>query len=171
MKKPIKVITTVSDIFDRIAGIAVVLMMIVVVYNVIVRAINNLLPKGLNILPSIIGEQDFVGLLMSIAVSFALAACALKGGHIAITIIYDKMPPIARFIIDLIIGILSFLFFSIFSYRIFFDASTKYKIGEVSMTAAIYTWPFIIATGIGLVLLFITIVITHIHTIKKGVQQ
>ncbi len=170
MKKFGKFTHTISSFFDRIAGIAVVLMMLVVVYNVIVRIINGALPQGSS-LPSIIGEQDFVGVLMTLAVSFALAACALKGSHIAVSILYDKMKPRTRFILDLIVGSVSIIFFSIFTYRIFADAAVKQAAGEVTLTAALPTFPFIIATGIGLIVLCLAIFYNHTKSAKDGIDS
>lgn len=168
MKKFDRVVLPFARILDGIAGGGVVLMMLAVVYNVLVRMINGLLPKGTTFLPALTGEQDIVGLLLSIVVGFALASCALAGSHIAIGIVYDRLRPRVRFVIDIIIGALSLSFFSLFAYRLFVEASLKAKLGVVSMTAGIPVFPFIIALAIGLIMLSLATVHIHFHAFKKG---
>lgn len=168
MKKYDKVVLPLARILDAVAGGAVVLMMLAVVYNVLVRLVNGLLPAGTSGLPALTGEQDIVGLLLAVAIGFALAACALAGTHIAIGIIYDRLSARVRFVLDIIIGALSLVFFSIFAYQLFAEAMIKKAKGEVSMTAAIPVWPFLIATGLALVVLCLAIIHIHFHAYKKG---
>lgn len=168
MKKYDKVVLPLARYLDAIAGGAVVLMMLAVVYNVIVRLFNGLLPAGTTGLPALTGEQDIVGLLLAVTIGFALAACALAGSHIAIGIVYERLSPRVRFVLDIVIGVCSLSFFSLFAYQLFVEAMIKRSKGEVSMTAAIPIFPFIIATGIGLVVLCLAIIHIHFHAFKKG---
>jgi TRAP-type mannitol/chloroaromatic compound transport system permease small subunit len=170
LKRFDRVVLPLARVLDAVAGGAVVLMMLTVVYNVLVRLANGLLPAGTTGLPALTGEQDIVGLLLSVAIGFALASCALAGSHIAIGILYERFSARTRFVLDLVIGVLSLVFFSLFAYRLFAEAVVKQAVGEVSMTAGIPVFPFLIVTGIGLVVLCLAIIHIHFHGWKKGPQ-
>ena len=72
-----------SRMLNVLSGIALVLMMLLVFVNVALRAVWK----------PILGTYEFTGFLASITITFALAHCAAKKGHIAITIFADMLPP------------------------------------------------------------------------------
>ena len=92
-----KIIRWLSQWFDRVARGALVIMMLVVVSNVLLRAVWQSIP----------GTFEYVGYLGAVAIGFALAFCAVQGRHVAITVVVDRLPQRTQAIIGSIIGIMS----------------------------------------------------------------
>ena len=80
-----------------LSGVALVLMMVLVFVNVVLRAVWK----------PILGTYEFTGFLAAITITYALAHCASKKGHIAITIFADRLPLRVQAIINFFIAILA----------------------------------------------------------------
>ena len=132
-----------SRTLNILSGIALVLMMGLVFVNVALRAVWN----------PILGTYEFTGFLAAITISFALAHCASKKGHIAITIFADKLPPRVQAILDSFVAILSTALYAVISWQCIKYAINLYQIGEVSPATATPFYPFILAVAFGLLLL------------------
>lgn len=129
-----------SQYLDYMARFIIVAIMLLIVINVLLRKLFGC---------PISGTYELTGLLTSAAISLALANCAAKGGHIAVSLITDMLSKKIKFVIELIMNtiVLSFLawiFWIMVSYgkRIFIS-------GRVGMSTEIplYYFVFIIAIG------------------------
>lgn len=125
-----------------ISGIALVLMMGLVFFNVVLRAVWK----------PILGTYEFTGFLASITITFALAHCASEKGHIAITIFADQLPPRVQAILDSLVAILGTALYAVISWQCVKYAINLYEIGEVSPATATPFYPFIIAVAFGLLM-------------------
>ena len=125
-----------------LSGIALVLMMGLVFVNVALRAVWN----------PILGTYEFTGFLASITIAFALAHCASKKGHIAITLFADQLPPRVQAILDSLVAILGTALYAVISWQCVKYAINLYEIGEVSPATATPFYPFIIAVAFGLLM-------------------
>ena len=125
-----------------LSGIALVLMMGLVFVNVVLRAVWK----------PILGTYEFTGFLASITITFALAHCASKKGHIAIAIFADRLPPRVQAIFDSLIAILGTTLYAVISWQCVRYAINLYQIGEVSPATATPFYPFIIAVAFGLLM-------------------
>jgi TRAP-type C4-dicarboxylate transport system permease small subunit len=126
-----------------LSGIALVLMMGLVFANVALRAVWK----------PILGTYEFTGFLAAITITFALAHCASKKGHIAITIFADRLPPRVQAILNLFIAILGTALYAVISWQCVKYAINLYQIGEVSPATATPFYPFVIAVAFGLFML------------------
>ena len=125
-----------------LSGIALVLMMGLVFVNVALRAVWK----------PILGTYEFTGFLAAITITFALAHCASKKGHIAITIFADGLPPRVQAILDSLVAILGTALYAVISWQCVKYAINLYQIGEVSPATATPFYPFIIAVAFGLLM-------------------
>jgi TRAP-type C4-dicarboxylate transport system permease small subunit len=126
-----------------LSGIALVLMMGLVFVNVVLRAVWN----------PILGTYEFTGFLAAITITFALAHCASKKGHIAISIFADRLPLRIQAILNAFISVLSTALYAVISYQCVKYAINLYKIGEVSPATGTPFYPFVIAVAFGLFML------------------
>jgi TRAP-type C4-dicarboxylate transport system permease small subunit len=126
-----------------LSGITLVLMMGLVVANVAFRVVWQ----------PILGTYEFTGFLAALTITFALAHCASKKGHIAITIIADRLPPRVQAILDSFVAILGTALYAVISWQSVKYAIHMIKIGEVSPATATPFYPFIFAVAFGLLML------------------
>ena len=132
-----------SRTLNILSGIALVLMMGLVFVNVALRAVWN----------PILGTYEFTGFLAAITITFALAHCASKKGHIAITIFADRLPPRVQVILDSFVAILGTALYAVISWQCIKYAINMYHVGEVSPATATPFYPFIFAVAFGLLML------------------
>jgi TRAP-type C4-dicarboxylate transport system permease small subunit len=132
-----------SRTLNILSGIALVLMMGLVFVNVVLRAVWN----------PILGTYEFTGFLAAITITFALAHCASKKGHIAITIFADRLPPRVQAILDSFVAILGTALYAVISWQCIKYAINMYRVGEVSPATATPFYPFIFAVAFGLLML------------------
>ena len=130
-------------ILNIFSGITLVLMMGLVVVNVAFRAVWQ----------PILGTYEFIGFLAALTITFALAHCASKKGHIAITIIADQLPPRVQAVLDSFVAILGTALYGVISWQSVRYAIHMIKIGEVSPATATPFYPFIFAVAFGLLML------------------
>ena len=126
-----------------LSGIVLVLMMGLVFVNVVLRAVWN----------PILGTYEFTGFLASLTITFALAHCASNKGHIAITILADRLSPRVQAILDSFVAILGTALYAVISWQCVKYAINLYRIGEVSPATATPFYPFIFAVAFGLLML------------------
>lgn len=129
----------VSRVLDQVAGWAVVATMVLVVGNVLLRLFGH--PMG--------GTYEWVGFLTALAIGLSLAYCGAQGGHVAITMLVDKLPPRVQDSIDMITGTLVLLFLVLTSWEIAAYATTMAASGEVAATTKVPVYPFIYIISIG----------------------
>lgn len=129
----------VSRVLDQVAGWAVVATMVLVVGNVLLRLLGR--PMG--------GTYEWVGFLTALAIGLSLAYCGAQGGHVAITMLVDKLPPKVQDSIDMITGTVVLLFLAMTSWEIAAYATTMYVSGEVAATTKAPIYPFIYIISIG----------------------
>jgi len=132
-----------SRTLNILSGIALVLMMGLVFVNVALRAVWK----------PLLGAYEFTGFLAAVTISFALAHCASKKGHIAITLFVDRLPPRVQAILDSFVAILGTALYAVISWQCVKYAINLYQIGEVSPATATPFYPFIFAVAFGLLML------------------
>ena len=129
---------------DNMAGFCIVGVMLLVVLNIILRKIVK---------QPILGAYELVGYLTALAVSLALARCALDKGHIALDFILKKLPVKLRAIVNLFIHLTGLVFWSLCAWSLALYAKDLMDNGVVSTTAQIPLYPFVLLIACGLVIL------------------
>ena len=155
-----KIIYGFSRKLNILSGVALVIMMGLVFVNVVLRAVWK----------PILGTYEFTGFLASITITFALAHCASKKGHIAITIFAERLPPKVQAVLDSLVATLATALYAVISWQCVKYAINLYQIDEVSPATATPFYPFIFAVAFGLLMLALVLlndVIKAIYEVFK----
>lgn len=142
-------VTKASKLLENIAAIILFLTAILVVANVLSRRILNL---------PIQGTHDLILFLTPVLISLSIAYCAVKDGHISISIFIDKLPMKLQIAIDTLIGIVTAVILFLITRNMFLYADEMRKNGEVSLTIGLPHYPFVIILAIGFGMLALVIV-------------
>lgn len=145
---------------DRIAQVAVVVMMLLVVGNII----------GRKIWKPIYGTFDFVGFLGAILVGFALAYCALKKGHIEVELVMARLPDRVQGMVGILTHTLSLGIFILITWQCIVLGNDMRRSGELSMTALVPSYPYIYAVAFGCALLCMVILMDIAKSLLKAVR-
>jgi TRAP-type C4-dicarboxylate transport system permease small subunit len=132
-----------SRILNVLSGIALVAMMGLVFVNVALRAVWD----------PILGTYEFTGFLASMTIALALAHCATKKGHVAITIIVERLPDRIQALLDTIVAILGTGLYVVLAWECSKYAIVMYRSGEVSPTTETPFYPFLFVVAFGLLML------------------
>lgn len=114
------------------------------------------------------GSVELTKYFMVGAGFLGLAWCALKGGHIKVDLLINRLPPRYQVTIDSINLLLALTVVPLVAWQGFTQA--KYALLEktTSRFLAIPDYPFYIVVGLGFVLLFLVMVYLVIGLIKKS---
>jgi TRAP-type C4-dicarboxylate transport system permease small subunit len=156
-----RIVGSLSKFFDRIAQLAVMAMMLLVIGNILGRFIGK----------SIFGTYDYVGFINAVLVAFAIAYCARLGGHIQVELLVSRLSEKTQIIIGIITNILSLGIFTIITWQCVILANDKMRLGEVSMTALIPFYPYIYGVALGCTLLCFVILIDLIKSVIRMVKS
>ncbi len=151
-----------SRILDNFGGWILIGVMILIVSNVLLRALWG---------APIRGTYEFVGLFTSLAIAFSIAYCAVKDGHIAVTFFVDKLSNKAKKNIQVFLNIITILFIGYISLQLFQYAGDLARRGDTTETTAIPLAPFLYFISLGFIILFFVLVVKVIETIKKEKTQ
>src|SRR5690625_3680400 len=139
LKKYNKGMASISMLFNNLAALALTIMMVLVVGNVVLRLIG---------IP-IQATYDFVEFLTALGIGLALAYCAVKDGHISISLFVQKLPERVQKVSDIVIGIISVVLLIFVTYQMAMHAHTMQLRGEIAITTGIPYAPFIYLIAIG----------------------
>lgn len=87
-----------------------------------------------------------------------------KGGHIRVTLIFDRLPPAVQNIFWIIISSLATIYIGILTYAIARLAKISIKVGRVTPTAELPYYPWQILVVVGLIIFCLVLLI---FTIKR----
>lgn len=160
MKNFSNTIKKMSDISDKIAGVFVILVMLMVVANVLLRAAFNSPLKG---------TFEIVSLLTAVAVALGLAQCALAKGHIAVEFILKYLPKKIQGFVNTFNDFAGFVFWGISTVFILKYGFTMMERGLVTATSEIPVYPFIFLIGIGFLILSLALSVEFVESLKKRV--
>ena len=132
MLSPTKYLERPGKYFNVIASVAVITMMLLSTADVVLRLFVKPIP----------GAYELVGFIGTIVVSFALGFTSLEKGHIAVELLYRKLPQRTQLAIETFTNTVSFLFFGLITYQAFIYALDMRKSGEVSPTLQLPIYPF-----------------------------
>jgi len=155
-----RVVRLLSKSGDRIAQLAAVVMMLIVVGNIVSRFVGK----------PIFGTYDYVCFIAVIMVALALAYCAVQRGHISVELVVARLPQRAQGIIGSITGILSLGIFGLITWQCVVLANDMWRLGETTMTALLPFYPYIYVTAFGCALLCLVILGDLIKSLVKAVK-
>ena len=146
-----------SRMLNVLSGVALVLMMVLVFTNVALRAVWN----------PILGTYEFTGFLAALTIALALAHCAAKKGHVAITLFADMLPTRIQAILDTIVAIFGIVLYSILAWQCVKYAIVMYHSGEVGITTLTPFYPFLFVVAFGFAMLALVL----LNDLFKSLQR
>jgi TRAP-type C4-dicarboxylate transport system permease small subunit len=145
---------------DRIAQAAVMAMMLLVAGDITLRVMWRPIP----------GTYDVVGFIGAVLVSFSIAYCAVKKGHIFVELVVARFPQRAQAIVDIFTGVLSLAIFALITWQCLILAKDMWKVGQVSMSALIPFYPYIYGVAFGCALLCLVILVDLGRSLTEAVK-
>ena len=141
MKSLDSLVENLSRVMDRLAGFCIVLTMLLIVSNIILRAVFK---------HPLVGTVDFVNILIALTIGLSIAYCAVQDGHIAIEYFVDKMPASAAAVIKSIVNLIALVFWGVTAWYMMGFAGSMNANGQVAATSQIPLSPvaYIIALGL-----------------------
>lgn len=150
-----------SVVFNWIAGIGLVGMLLLVVADIIgIKVLSRPVPGGVEI----------VTFLAVVAIGFAVSYTALVHGHVAVDFVVDKLPRRAKLVVSLVTLLLSIGLVAVLAYYTFEFAARLRSTGEVSMTQKIPFYPFVYGLGVCWVMTALVLVREFVQKIAKVVK-
>lgn len=139
---------------------AVLAMMCIVIANVVVRFF------GL----TIVGTYEYVILISSVLVSFALVYTTMIGGHVAVDLVMRRFSQRTQGIVGAITGVLSVIMFGMITVRLGRFAHQNMTMNLVTETAEIPLYPFMFGATFALVVCCFLLVVGLIKSVSKAVS-
>lgn len=156
-----RIVNFLTHISDRIAQLAVMAMLFLIVGNILSRVVWK----------PILGTYDIAGFIGAILVSFALGHCAIKKGHIQVELLVQRFPERIQVILGTLTGILSLFIFSLVTWQCIVLGNDMRRVGELSMSAHISFYPYIYGIAYGCGLLSLVILIETIKSLIKAIKE
>ena len=149
----------VFGITDIFAGICFASVMALILLNIITRKLFNL---------PIMGTVELVGLLTVTGIGFSLARCELNNGNVSMSILTDKLPLKMQQIIEVIVSLISLLFWVLVAWKALIYAGSSFKSGWVSSTASLPIYPFIFILFFNVLCLCFVITLKLMYSFKTA---
>jgi len=153
-----KIVNLFARELDRVAQWAIVILMALVVTNIVLRFAWR----------PLLGTYEFVSFLSAVVISFALAYCAVQRGHIAVTLVVDRLPPRGQAIVDVIINAVSIIFLGLTVWQITLYATDMVVSGEVSPTTKTPFYPFVYGVALGFLFLCLVLLVDLLKSINRA---
>lgn len=141
MKQFTDLVKKISIGLDKLAGICIAAVMVLVVLNIIMRTVFK---------HPIMGTYELVGFLTALGVGFALARCALQDGHIAVGLFIERLPFKIQALTGILVNVAAVCFWGMATCFLVKYAREMAAKGLVSSTAEIPVAPFIYLIALGL---------------------
>lgn len=132
----------VTPVLHAIAGIALVVMMLVVVGDVVLRAVFN---------TPIVGAYDVVSICLLVLTLFGMVPVVARRGEILIDIIDFLMPPAGLRLLSVLAAVGGIAIFLFFGWSMVQPALEAWQWGERSLELGIPKWPLWVVAFLGLV--------------------
>ncbi len=135
----------VTRAMHAVAGIALVAMMLVVVCDVVLRAIFN---------TPVQGAYDVVGISLLVMTMFGIAPVVAQRGEILIDLIDAVLPPAWLRLLAIVAALTGVILFAFFGWAMIQPATDAWMWGERSLELGIPKWPLWVVAFAGLVGIF-----------------
>ncbi|KUO75038.1 MAG: C4-dicarboxylate ABC transporter permease [Desulfosporosinus sp. BRH_c37] len=158
MKQLSGIIKGVSSILDKLAGLCIFSVMLLIVVNIVLRAVFH---------HPILGTYELVGFLTAMGVALALAHCAFQDGHIAVSFIMEYFPQRIQSIANVFVNAASLILWIAAAWSLGkFAQAMKIK-GLVSPSAEIPVYPFIYLIAFGMLGLCLVLLFKSLVSFKE----
>ena len=161
MDKFERIVFLTAKMCDRIAQFALVVMMAIFFGNIFGRFFKC----------PIVGSMDIVSMAGGILVSFSIAYCAVQKGHVALTLVVDRLPQWVQIIIESITGIISTILFMVLAVYCGVWGTQVWQSHKLLGVIRLPVFPFIYVLGFGSFLLAFVLLVDLCKLIRKGIRK
>ncbi len=151
-------ITGLSRILDKIAGLCMVSVMLLVVINILLRTLFN---------RPILGVYEYVVFLTVATIGLSLAHCAIQNSHIAVSFVYDRLPLRMQWLVDVFINTAGLFFWSLCAWQVGIYANNMAASGVVASTSQIPLYPFIYLIAFCLLALGLVLLVKTLESVQR----
>lgn len=155
------IVAVASVWFNYLACLAVVVMMLLSCADVALRLFDTPIP----------GAYEMVGFLGALIVAFALAYTSLQKGHVAVEVIFEKLPLRVQCFIETFGNLTGATLFGLIAWQSLVYGSDLRQNGEVSLTLQMPLHPFVYGIALGCGLLALVLVIDMIRSFRRGLES
>lgn len=163
MVKRVKMVTDrVGEVFGAISGVAIFAIVSVVAYSTISRYVFN---------RSVPWMEEMAGLLLMACCFLAFPFVFTKGMHIKVTLLTGKVPSKARMYMEVVAGILAFLFLILFVKLTYDFTYESYLLDCHTYDARLYEVPWQAVMPLGGAIFAIVVLVFCIEKIGNIVKK
>ena len=152
-----KGLTRVCDVLDSIGGFVMAGIMALITINVITRVFGY----------PIIGAVEFVQFMLVATCALAIAYCAKNAGHVAVSVLVDKMPPKPKLVVEVLISVIILAFVILAAQVLYEYGITLRDTGQVGMETRIPFYPLVFLVAAGFLAYAVVSVNNILQTVKK----
>ncbi len=145
-----------SEKINWVAAAAVAFIMLLTVADVFMRFFGRPIP----------GTYELVGFVGSMIISFSLPYTSIQKGHIAVEFLMQKLPWLARVIVNAVNAVISMILFGAIAWQSFLYGLNLKAAGEVSMTLQLKTYPFVYGVAFGCAVLSLVLFIEFLRQLR-----
>jgi len=153
-----RLVTVTSTWFNYVACVAVVAMMLLSFADVALRLFGIPIP----------GTYEMVGFLGAVVIAFALAHTSLQQGHVAVEVIFEKLPLKGQYFIEAGGHLAGAGLFGLMAWQSLLYGTDLRHSGEVSLTLQMPLYPFIYGISLGCGLLAMVLLVDAVRSFKRG---
>jgi TRAP-type C4-dicarboxylate transport system permease small subunit len=161
MLRWVRIVAVTSGRFNYVACAAVVFMMVLSCADVALRLFGVPIP----------GAYEMVGFLGALIVAFSLAYTSLHRGHVAVEVVFEKLPPRAQSIVSAVGDLISAALFGLISWQSLAYGIDLRQSGEVSLTLQMPLYPFVYSIAAGCGLLGLVLLVDFIRSVRRGLEK
>jgi len=114
----------------------------------------------------VLGAEELVSLWAALLLAFALPVTHSKNANVGVDILYVKLSPRAKRVLNIFNETISFALFVLISWRCYLYAVTLFDSGEVSMVLELPSYILVFGISFSLLMLALTILVGLVALIK-----
>lgn len=145
-----------SEKMNWIGAAVLVFMMLLTVADVFGRLFKSPIP----------GTFEIIGFTGAAVIAFALPYTSVMKGHIAVDILVQRLPWLARVIINAVNALVSMMLFGVISWQCVVFAQSMKRSAEVSLTLQMPVYPFVYGIAAGCALLSLVLLVEFIRQLR-----
>ncbi len=161
MQRIERVIAAASSWFNYVACAAIIVMMLLSCADVVLRILGTPIP----------GTYEMVGLLGAVIIAFAMAYTSLQRGHVAVEMLYEKLPPRAQRLVDSAGNLTGAALFGMIAWQSTVYAADLRQSGEVSLTLQMPLYPIVYGIAFGCGMLALVLLVDFIKSFQRGLAS
>lgn len=158
MKRYSGIVEKLCQVTDRIAGWCIAATMLVMVLNIILRAVFK---------QPIVGTIDYVNILTAMAIGLALACCALQNGQIAVDFVVERLSTRKQALIDIMTNLVALVFWGLAAWYLAGYARSMVVSGLVSTTSQVPLYPVVYILALGFLGLCLVLISKLADSVRK----